>query len=114
MWPRRSRNSRVRRTADRRRTAPSREVPLAQPRRARLTGGGRSGPEARQELQATKARIRERMKKLTAVQRGLTRLATEISINEEQIALADRKMKKINLSLAVLEVRAGGPQGALN
>ena len=36
--------------------------------------------EARKELQATKERIRERMRKLNAVQRGLNQLATEISI----------------------------------
>jgi murein DD-endopeptidase MepM/ murein hydrolase activator NlpD len=70
--------------------------------------------EARQELQATKARIRERMKKLNAVQRGLNRLATEISINEEQIYLADQKMRKLSFAMAVLEVRTASLQESLN
>ncbi len=70
--------------------------------------------QARVELRETKARIRERARKLNALQRGLNRLATEIALNESQIAAADDKMETLQFSIAVLEVRTAGLQTHLN
>jgi murein DD-endopeptidase MepM/ murein hydrolase activator NlpD len=70
--------------------------------------------EARQELRETRARIRARMKTMNAQQRGLNKLATEISLNLAQIHDADERMEKLSFQMAVLEARTNTLQRALD
>ncbi|MGZ8604759.1 MAG: murein hydrolase activator EnvC family protein [Actinomycetota bacterium] len=70
--------------------------------------------EAREELQETRARIRERERTINALQRSMNRLATEIAINQSQIAEADDRMEALGYDIAILDARMGRLQGNLN
>jgi murein DD-endopeptidase MepM/ murein hydrolase activator NlpD len=70
--------------------------------------------EARQELRETKAKIRARSKRLNAIQRRLNQLATEMTLNDEQIETAEFKLTRLSGDVAVLEERTARLQDALN